>query len=485
MKKLHILDHAFELDEKAYSFVSRYISNIEQYAKTHDISSDVLDDIKYRIVEKLYTYDVPITEKQVISIANTIWDPQDIFVDVSDDQNWSDVSKSIDKNTWWYFAKDGPMIWWVCYRLSKSLNINVTIVRVLMIILILFWWLSIWVYPILALFVPYVNKSKTTWAMWQLLYEFIRWLLFTVLIFGLLFAFLSLVGVWWFLSFTPPINNQSISLLMPKYLYVAFAVMWVALLVLLIWSIWWLLKKNWISRTHALISIIMIVLSGIVIWWTWYKMVLNGIANGGHEQNQTQTISDIISTNNIINISINWSDKRWHVFAPDIFDRNFSRYIRIVPVSWDDARVDIKTTIYAIEKDHIDQTITHMLPISITWWLNQISITLPDQFASQVVPLTLVDREITINIPTDAEIDFDDTYRSWHYFKNQHWFSKEVSSGDTTYNTYYNCLSDTTYIYDNELDAFRCKDFTPVVHDDVDLDDEDDDIYEDNQIDLD
>ena len=70
MKKLHLLGHVFQVDNRGYEFFTRYLDNIERYAKTHNISKDILDDIKYGIVEKLYTYETPITENQLVHIAN-------------------------------------------------------------------------------------------------------------------------------------------------------------------------------------------------------------------------------------------------------------------------------------------------------------------------------------------------------------------------------------------------------------------------------
>jgi len=79
MKKYTILGHVFELEDQAHHFLVRYIERIEQYAKDHAITQDVVDDLKYNIIEKLYRHDTPITEKQVIEIANILGEPEVMF----------------------------------------------------------------------------------------------------------------------------------------------------------------------------------------------------------------------------------------------------------------------------------------------------------------------------------------------------------------------------------------------------------------------
>jgi hypothetical protein len=79
MKKYTILGHLFELDDRAHHFLVRYIERIEHYAKDHGITQDVVDDIKYNIIEKLYRHESPITEKEVLEIANALGEPEVMF----------------------------------------------------------------------------------------------------------------------------------------------------------------------------------------------------------------------------------------------------------------------------------------------------------------------------------------------------------------------------------------------------------------------
>ena len=79
MKKYTLLGHVFELEDNAYHFLARYIERLEQYSATHAVSHEVIDDIKYSIIEKLYAFEMPITEKQVLDLANSLGEPEVMF----------------------------------------------------------------------------------------------------------------------------------------------------------------------------------------------------------------------------------------------------------------------------------------------------------------------------------------------------------------------------------------------------------------------
>lgn len=157
MKKYTLLGHVFELEDNAYHFLARYIERVEHYSVTHSVSTEVIDDIKYSIIEKLYGFETPITEKQVIDLANSLGEPEVMFdesVDGTDEQKKFRRTLQIDK--------EKPMIRGVCYRLSKSLNLPVRIVRIIMLLLIIAQGTGLILYVILALFVPFKDKKRTT-----------------------------------------------------------------------------------------------------------------------------------------------------------------------------------------------------------------------------------------------------------------------------------------------------------------------------------
>lgn len=107
MKKYTLLGHVFELETHAHAFLSRYIERIDHTATSQHISRDILEDIKYSIIEKLYSYKTPISEAQVMQLAKEIGEPEDIFdtdtTKITEDSN--ETSRLQQR-----FGKEKPMI---------------------------------------------------------------------------------------------------------------------------------------------------------------------------------------------------------------------------------------------------------------------------------------------------------------------------------------------------------------------------------------
>lgn len=107
MKKYTLLGHVFELEENAYHFLVRYIDRIEQYAGKHGVSQEVIDDIKYSIIEKLYRFETPVTEKQVLEVANSLGEPEVMFDETADEGE----EKTSRRKRTFLIDKEKPMIW--------------------------------------------------------------------------------------------------------------------------------------------------------------------------------------------------------------------------------------------------------------------------------------------------------------------------------------------------------------------------------------
>ena len=105
MKKYTILGHVFELEDNAYHFLARYIDRIEEYSVKHAVATDVIDDIKYSIIEKLYVFETPITEKQVIDMANSMGEPEVMF-----DESVENTGEKISSKKTNILNKEKPVI---------------------------------------------------------------------------------------------------------------------------------------------------------------------------------------------------------------------------------------------------------------------------------------------------------------------------------------------------------------------------------------
>jgi hypothetical protein len=69
----------FQMDNSAKLFLEKYLKRIEVYAKKHQISPDMIDDLQQSIGEKLFTLKQPITQKKLIALINSFGEPEAIF----------------------------------------------------------------------------------------------------------------------------------------------------------------------------------------------------------------------------------------------------------------------------------------------------------------------------------------------------------------------------------------------------------------------
>ena len=186
------------------------------YASDHTIAPDILEDIKYNIIEKLYSVSSPITEAFVMNIAQTIGEPEAIFENRTEtDEEISQPKNLIER----WFGNNKPMVRGVAYWISQSLKIPVSIVRLILIGSVFIYGTSLWIYPLLALFVPFQDKKATTGQTGNLFFEIIRVLIrLGVILFLGSALFGGLLGITIF-SFLPTMSNQSLQAFVPSFIY--------------------------------------------------------------------------------------------------------------------------------------------------------------------------------------------------------------------------------------------------------------------------
>ena len=166
----------FKMEESAKDFLEKYISRIDKYAKSHNISDDLVDDIHQSILEKLFEMNGEINQKKLISIVNSIWEPEDIFEEDIDsfERNEPKLDKKSDlkpyekrQKTNWTRPRDKSILLWVCAMFGQATAIPTWIRRILAILWSWFFlatnmeeWFFFWrwVYVILALIFPIKDK---------------------------------------------------------------------------------------------------------------------------------------------------------------------------------------------------------------------------------------------------------------------------------------------------------------------------------------
>lgn len=257
MKHYKLLGHIFELDHHAHAFLERYIERIEHYAHEKDIANDILEDIKYNIIEKLYKSPTPINEQTVMTIASDLGEPEQIFGN-GDGEIPHQPKNLLDQR----FGTNKPMIRGVCYWIAKSFQIPVTIVRIAMLVLVFIYGISVWIYPLLALFVPFSDKKSSSGTIGSAIFEFIRIIirLGVLLFLGLM---ILMTGSLFFIGLIPNVSGQSIQSLIPNSIYVLAGLSIVSMIVLWIGSLGATLKKHRLPKPFAMVAIIIIIGSAI------------------------------------------------------------------------------------------------------------------------------------------------------------------------------------------------------------------------------
>ena len=181
----------FKMDDSAKEFLEKYISKIKKYAESHSVSDDLVDDIYQSILEKLFELKWEISQKKVVQIVNSIWEPEDIFEDdinhsedklESKKENKSDL-KPYEKwqKTNWTRPRDKSILLWVCAMFGQATVVPTWIWRMFAILwsrfflawgmveMFFFWWM---VYVILALIFPIKDKDYKHCSM--LVYRWIQ-----------------------------------------------------------------------------------------------------------------------------------------------------------------------------------------------------------------------------------------------------------------------------------------------------------------------
>ena len=172
----------FKMEDSAKEFLEKYISKIKKYAESHNVSDDLVDDIYQSILEKLFELKWEISQKKVVQIVNSIWEPEDIFEDEAETTLIQNTPESSRKNenksdlkpyekrqkTNWTRPRDKSILLWVCAMFGQATAIPTWIRRILAILWSWFFlaanmeeWFFFWrwVYVILALIFPIKDKD--------------------------------------------------------------------------------------------------------------------------------------------------------------------------------------------------------------------------------------------------------------------------------------------------------------------------------------
>ena len=444
------------MEDRAYSFLESYVNRIDTYAKEQEISKDILEDIKYNIIEKLYTSPTPIKEAFVMNLAENIWEPEAIF-------DWRDASE-IGENSepsnlfqrW--FGTNKPQIWWVCYWIAKSANIPVMWVRLFFLIAIPFWGLSVWVYPVLALFVPFKDKGQTTWKNWNLFFELVRIGLWLMILFTLGGLFLwGVMAITLFSSF-PTISGQVVQWVLPRFYLIAWVSM-VALSILLIASLGALFKQQWFRKWIILTALVTLllgwVIGGILGANQWFQ-----ILGTNHIEHKTQLLSNEKIDWKNLKITVDSDVKRylsplgtyggWFFGIEGRFWR--AEHIQFIASENDTISAWVETEFLPINENP-ETIVSKLSPVQSKFDKenSELSIHFPTQMFSSLVPFVGAQRRVVISVPKDMTINYKNSTLG---------LSDNISSRysiDMKDSGWYECLNKDVLYFETNTNRRVCK----------------------------
>lgn len=394
------------------------------------MSKDILDDLKYNIIEKLYSAKNPINEAFVMNLAETIGEPEQIFESKEWQEEETNTKSNIVERWLW---KEKPMIWWVAYRIAKSLNISVSIVRLIFLIAVFIYGTSIWLYPLLALFVPYEDKKKSSGQVGNLFFETIRIIIWLGIIFFLWSTIIgALVGSTFFLSL-PLLNNQSIQSLVPATIYPLGFLSLAALISLFVWSVWALLKKSRLSKTFAMVAIGVILASWAITGMIAYTQAMK--YNNNVPTTSESTLDTFTTESESVIITLNQTGTKTANYFQWWLRSDFNKWgmfqeIKLLPSQNNEISVKITDKMNITDQDQKEHILSQRTSVSTTTSGNEIIFTIPNTIFSQKVPFVFAKRIITIYVPTNKIIQYHNNSEVRYHTPHQR-YGESTTTGET------------------------------------------------------
>lgn len=148
---------AISIEEDAYDLLRSYLLSVKDYFKGTENGAEIVDDIESRIAEMLYeklqNQSPSINVADVNEVIAVMGQPKD-FDDSADEETFSTSRKKR-----LFRDPDDGMLGGVCAGLSKYLDVEVTVLRILALIMIFAFGGGLFIYFVLWVVIP---KARTT-----------------------------------------------------------------------------------------------------------------------------------------------------------------------------------------------------------------------------------------------------------------------------------------------------------------------------------
>lgn len=494
--------------EKEKNLVLEYLEKIKKFISDNNIDKELFLDIEEMVFEKL-ALESDINELKIRKIIKEVWQPEIIFSDYVDNKKSSSTKKEEKYLTqenfyeklienWWIRDNDWAILLWISKTLAEKIWISILAIRVLLILICFFWWLSAWLYILAWLILPvkWVNYSwrntfsyfwlqiillirnlvynfsafffKGIWFIFsklimilKTLYSFIvnnilpiiRFIIFWILAFCFASVLLGLMSMWAFYFSSFSIWNVDFVWVLPWY-FIWWVWFWIisASILTVASFLYWVNKKvlNSYILSLAWISFVL----ALFLWIsTWFDLAKKYIWESKINQSAQIDIKNFWTW--IVNIdtsSLNDSRVSWNIWR--------TSWINVKASTWSIAKIEIVKTIYW--NDEIRRKVEA--------WLNEMElqknwneiILKPknNQIYKQKTPFTFFHNDIVLYLPTDKKY-----YINWWYYyfenvhsENKYWKYNSYLNNNCQFNVFYYSKDEKLFVCEpNESDLKYAK----------------------------
>jgi phage shock protein PspC (stress-responsive transcriptional regulator) len=390
------------------------------------------------VFEKL-SKEKELDQLKIIKILKEVWEPEIIFSDYLDEDGKN--NKKEDKElffekllrNWWSRDNKNAWVLWISDPLANKVWIQVSLMRIILVLLISVWWVSIWLYIIAWIIMPlkWKNYSKMDtlgYFKYQIIkaikdwaynisgiilvilkyissksgkiikfffknifpvFRFIICFLIALVFLSLLFALL-VIWAMYFTSFS--IENIDFTSVLPYY-FIYWIITWIIALAIMSISNF-VYAISWKNINSSILTTWWISLLLAIFFWlaTWFDLV------------EKYSVQNTFDQETEIDLWQNWS---WKIDINILKDEKFGimwwiyriKQIELKNISWSILKVKVKNTIYW--NDEIKNQVFSWLS-NFTIWKENNNINLNQDNNSNFnkkIPFTFFDRVLTIYIP--------------------------------------------------------------------------------------
>ena len=444
----------FKMENSAKDFLEKYIYRIKKYAKSHNIPDDLVDDIEQSVLEKLLDEKWEITQKKIVKIVNSIWEPEDIF-------EWEieEVQEAKPENN--KKQKYSPLILWVCARLAELMNIPVWIVRLLFFFLIFGYTFGIWLYLVIFLIRFVTNRESASESIsarikriisriWDWIRRLWKAFLFIVkrsfLILWSLFLIFVLICLWvflYYLIFGFVKGNIDYTTIFP-WITKIWVIFWIiSAFILLLNSIGCMIEKK-LSNTTTIIAAIWCGLLAVIIAIISILQIYTKINLMTWSDRKEIREKEIAITNpeNPVHINVNRIIEWWDILITE------NRFVSVLPSDNDKIKV-VYTFHFKWKWEELVTAVENISDIDYSWDGDTLNIWLKNsEIFNKVTPFIPTTIEIDLYLPKDLNFDFKNSGIRLINFELPFWESWKASVST------YDCED---IKYNEETDRFYCK----------------------------